>query len=384
MIIGIDIRNIGKNRTGDEVVFFNLVKNLQEIVREEKQEEGDFLLFTDITDKGKLKEIEKDLGITKGDGFKIISLPSKNKFVWNFWTLPNYLRKYPVDIFHTQYITPFFVSRKTKIVTTLHDVSFRVHKEFIKKIDLFFLNILIPLSIRRADKVIAVSQFTKDEIVKYYAVNPEKVAVVRNSVADNFKRELSNEELDEVKKKYNLPDEFVMYLGTLQPRKNIALLAEAYARIKKDIPNVKLVLVGNRRAHNFDQKIDEVIKKYNLQKDVFFPGYVDEKDKPAIFRLAKIFAFLSSYEGFGIPILEAMSQDVPVLASDIPVSREIGGDGCIFAEEGNLDEISKKMYNLIIDNNLRSELILLGKKQLEKFSWKKSAQKMLSIYQNLM
>ena len=383
MKIGIDIRNIGKGRTGDEVVFFNLVKNLQEIVREEKQEEGDFLLFTDIADKSKLKEIEKDLGITKGDGFKIISLPSKNKFVWNFWTLPNYLRKYPVDIFHTQYITPFFVSRKTKIVTTLHDVSFRVHKEFIKKTDLFFLNILIPLSIRRADKVIAVSQFTKDEIVKYYAVNPEKVAVVRNSVADNFKRKLSNEELAEVKKKYNLPDEFVMYLGTLQPRKNIALLAEAYARIKKDVPGVKLVLVGNRKSHNFDQKIDEVIKKEKLQEDVIFPGYVDEKDKPAIFRLAKIFAFLSLYEGFGIPILEAMSQDVPVLASDIPVLREVGGNGCSFAPAENLDEISKKMYNLIIDNNLRDELILSGKGQLEKFSWMKSAQKMLEIYQKL-
>jgi glycosyltransferase involved in cell wall biosynthesis len=384
MIIGIDIRNIGKNRTGDEVVFFNLVKNLQEIVREKKQDECDFRLFTDITDKEKLKEIESDLGITKGDGFEIISLKSKNRFAWNFWTLPNYLRKNPVDVYHTQYITPFFVPRKIKIITTIHDVSFKVHKEFIKFSDLFFLSILIPLSFRRADKIIAVSQFTKDEIVKHYGVEEKKVEVVYNSVSDNFRKEISESDLAKVRGKYQLPEDFVMYLGTMQPRKNIPTIIGAFAKMKKKIPNAKLVLVGNRKAHNFDLKIDKIIQRENLQEDVIFPGYVDEEDKPAIFRLTKVFAFLSSYEGFGIPALEAMSQGVPVLASDIPVLREVGGKGCIFADIGDLDEISKKMYNLFIDNNQRKDVLLLGKEQLKNFSWKKSAEKLLSIYQKML
>lgn len=381
MIIGIDIRNIGKNRTGDEVVFFNLVKNLQEIVREKKQDECDFWLFTDITDEDKLKEIRNDLGITKGDGFEIISLKSKNRFIWNFWTLPNYLRKNPVDVYHTQYITPFFVPRKIKIITTIHDVSFKVHKEFIKFSDLFFLSILIPLSFRRADKIIAVSQFTKDEIVKHYGVEEEKVEVVYNSVSDNFRREISESDLAKVKEKYHLPDEFVMYLGTMQPRKNIPAIIGAFAKMKKKVPNAKLVLVGNRKAHNFDLKIDKIIQRENLQEDVIFPGYVDEKDKPAIFRLARVFAFLSAYEGFGIPALEAMSQGVPVLASDISVLREVGGKGCVFADIEDLDEISKKMYNLFIDNNQRKDILLLATEQLKNFSWKKSAEKLLSIYQ---
>lgn len=381
MIIGIDIRNIGKNRTGDEVVFFNLVKNLQEIVREKKQDECDFRLFTDITDKDKLKEIRNDLGITKGDGFEIISLKSKNRFAWNFWTLPNYLRKNPVDVYHTQYVTPFFVPRKIKIITTVHDVSFKVHKEFIKFSDLFFLSILIPLSFRRADKIIAVSQFTKDEIIKHYGVEEVKVEVVYNSVSDNFRREISESDLAKVKEKYHLPDEFVMYLGTMQPRKNIPAIIGAFAKMKKKVPNAKLVLVGNRKAHNFDLKIDKIIQRENLQEDVIFPGYVDEKDKPAIFRLARVFAFLSAYEGFGIPALEAMSQGVPVLASDISVLREVGGKGCVFADIEDLDEISKKMYNLFIDNNQRKDILLLATEQLKNFSWKKSAEKLLSIYQ---
>ncbi|HBO16878.1 MAG: Glycosyltransferase [Candidatus Moranbacteria bacterium GW2011_GWE2_35_2-] len=383
MIIGIDIRNIGKNRTGDEVVFFNLVKNLQKIVREKKQEECNFLLFTDITDKNKLKEIEKDLGITKGNGFEIVSIESKNRFIWNLWTLPRYLRKNPVDAYHTQYITPLFVPRKIKIIATIHDVSFKTHKQFIKKSDLFFLSILIPLSFKRADKIIAVSQFTKNEIVRHYGMEEKKIEVVNNSIGDNFRREISQDELKKVQEKYKLPQNFILYLGTMQPRKNIPSLVEAFAKIKKDIFGAKLVLAGNRKAHNFDKKIDEVIEKEGLREDVIFPGYVDEKDKPALFCLAKIFAFLSFYEGFGIPILEAMSQNVPVLASDIPVLREVGGDRCDFAASGDLDEISKKMYNLFIDENLRREFILSGKKRAEEFSWEKSAEKLLEIYQRI-
>ncbi len=381
MIIGIDIRNIGKNRTGDEVVFFNLVKNLQEIVRENKQDECDFQLFTDIADEDKLKEIKKDLGITEGDGFEIISLKAKNRFIWNFWTLPNYLRKNPVEVYHTQYITPFFVPRKVRIITTIHDVSFKVHRKFIKFSDLFFLSILIPFSFWRADKIIAVSQFTKDEIVKHYGVEEAKVEVVYNSVSDNFRREISESDLAAVRKKYQLPEEFVMYLGTMQPRKNIPVIISAFAKMKNKVPNAKLVLVGNRKAHNFDLKIDKIIQKEDLQKDVIFSGYVDEEDKPAIFRLSRVFAFLSAYEGFGIPILEAMNQGTPVLASDIPVLREVGGEGCVFADAKDLDEISEKMYNLFIDDKKREEIVLHGKEQLKNFSWKKSAEKLLSIYQ---
>lgn len=375
--IGIDIRNIGKQRTGDEAVFFNLVKNLAEI-----DKENEYRLFTDLGENV-VPEISQKLGILGKSNFKIISLKSPNKFCWNMRVLPWQLHNNPVDVYHTQYITPFFVSRKIKIITHIHDVSFLAFPRLVKKSDLFFLKLLIPKSLRRADKIIAVSEFTKNEIIKYYKIDPEKIEVVYNAVGEDFlQSDYSGNELFEIRKKYNLPEKYVLYIGTLQPRKNIPRLIQAFAKVKEKIPEIKLVLAGNRNAYNFDKNIDEEIKKNNLEGSVIFPGFIDEKDKSALFQLAKAFALPSLYEGFGIPILEAMSQKIPVLASDIPVHREIANDGALYFNPESVDETQKKLYTILADENLRENLINLARVRLDFFSWKKSAEKMLEVYKD--
>lgn len=379
MRIGIDIRNIGKQRTGDETVFFNLVKNLAEI-----DNSNEYLLFTDIAGENIIQELKKKLAIENKENFKIIFLNCSNKFVWNIWTLPAYLRKSPVDVYHTQYITPFFVSKNIKIVTHIHDISFLAYPEFIKKSDLFFLKNLIPGSIRRADKVIAVSEFTKNEIIKYYKTDPGKIEVVYNAVGEDFlKSDYSGSELFEIRKKYNLPEEFILYIGTLQPRKNIPILIQSFARIKEKIPEVKLVLAGNRNAHNFDDDIDNKIEELKISGSIIFPGFVDEEDKSALFQLAKAFVFPSLYEGFGIPILEAFASRVPVLTSDIPVHNEIIQNAAVFFDPESLDDLSEKLYNSLVNQNLRDNLIDLGFQRVKFFSWKKSSEKMLEIYREL-
>lgn len=378
MKIGIDIRNIGKQRTGDEVVFFNLVKNLGEL-----DNSNEYFLFTDLAENV-LPNISQKLGILGKPNFKIISLKSPNKFCWNMRVLPWYLRKNPVDVYHTQYITPFFVSRKIKVITHIHDVSFFVYPELIKKSDLFFLKLLMPRSIKRADKIVAISDFTKNEIVKYYKINPEKIEVVYNAVSDDFlENDYSGNELFQIRKKYNLPEKYFLYIGTLQPRKNIPILLEAFAKIKEKISDTKLVLAGNKNAHNFDVEIDRMIEKLQLEESIVFPGFIEEKDKAAIFFLAKAFVFPSLYEGFGIPILEAMSKKIPVLASKIPVHLEVAENGAFYFSKENVDEISEKLYTILEDKNLREKLIDLGKKRADFFSWKKSAKKMLSVYKKL-
>ncbi len=400
MRIGIDIRLIGKKRTGDEVVFFNLVKNLARI-----DTKHGFELLTDITDKHILQEISESLGIAGKNNFKIVSLPDPhlsgvpdilsqrekiigrilhNKFAWNFWTLPKYLKANPVDVYLTQYITPFFVPRSIKIATIVHDISFNFFPQLIKFSDLLFLKILIPLSLRRANKIIGVSKFTKDEITKFYRIAPEKVDFIYNAIGDEFLKDgISREEKEKVRQKYQLPEKFILYLGTLQPRKNIPHLIEAFARIKSSIGETKLVVCGKLQAHNVDIKIVDFVKKYSLENEVIFPGFIDEQDKVAVFAQAQVFVFPSLYEGFGIPPLEAMSQNVPVLCSDIPSLREIAGDGALFFDLNNLDDFSKKLYAISMDNNFRSELIRLGKARISFFSWKKSAEKILAIFEEM-
>lgn len=391
MIIGIDIRNIGKQRTGDEVVFFNLVKNLQQL-----DKNNHYKLFTDIADHELLAKISTDLDIESGNNFEIVSLRSKNKFCWNFRFLPRYIKKNTVNIYLTQYIVPFFIPAKTKIITVVHDISFRVYKQFIKKSDLLFLRLLIPRSLRRADKIIAVSQFTRDEIIKYYKITPEKVEWMHNAVDDEFIKkaaDLTPEDLTAVRKKYNLPLKFILYLGTLQPRKNIPNLIKAYADLVKKqnddslqytsiLKDIKLVIAGGR-GHNFDSSIYDEIEKNNLQLDVIFPGYIAEEDKAALMKLARVFCTPSFYEGFGIPILEAMTAGTPVVASSIRPHMEIAGKAALFFDPQNTQELSDKLLDILTNDNLRQELIRKGFEQVGKFSWKDTAEKMLGIFESL-
>jgi glycosyltransferase involved in cell wall biosynthesis len=379
MLTGIDIRLIGKKQTGSEAVFLNLTKNLALL-----DSENEYKLFTDIVDKQKLVEIKKDLGILNKSNFRIVSLKTKNKFFWNFWTLPKYLLKNPVDVYLTQYITPWFVSRKIKIITIIHDISFEFYPQFIKKSDLFFLKKLIPCTLKRADKILGVSRFTQDEIVKHYEIDPKKVDWFYNAVSEDFKAQnISEKKIEEVREKYKLPQKYILYIGTLQPRKNIPALVEAYALLKLELATktnpIKLVVAGGK-GHNYDGLIDNVIKKTNLADDVFLPGYIDEEDKAAIMKGADIFVYPSFYEGFGMPIIEAMSLGVPIVVSDIAPHKEIAGEAVLFFNPRIPGELTQKLREIISSEIVRDNLVRKGEVQLQKFSWEKSAKKMIEIF----
>jgi glycosyltransferase involved in cell wall biosynthesis len=380
MIIGIDIRNIGKNRTGDEAVFFNLTQKFARI-----DSENEYRLFTDIVSREILEKIELSLEISQKSNVQVVSLPTANRFAWNFWVLQAYLRKNPVDIYLTQYITPFFVPRKIKIVTIIHDISFNFYPKFVKFSDWFFLKTLIPLSLRRADKIIGVSNFTAEEILKYYKVDRKKVGWIHNAVSEEFiqkARSLTPEEIKKIKEKYNLPEKYILYLGTFQPRKNLLTLIEAFALIKEQIDTVKLVLAGGK-GHNFDRKIGEMIEKNRLEGDVFFPGFIDETDKPAVFSGALVFCFPSFYEGFGIPILEAMESGVPAVVSDIAPHREIAESAAVFFNPSVAGELALNLAQMLKSEVERNNLAVEGKLQAQKFSWLKTAINLLEIFKSL-
>jgi glycosyltransferase involved in cell wall biosynthesis len=376
MIIGIDIRNIGKKRTGDETVFFNLVKNLALI-----DEKNEYRLFTDITEENILAGIKKKLAIANKPNFQIIPLKAANKFIWNLWSLPRYLRRNPVDIYHTQYILPFCIDKRIKLVTLIHDISFNFYPHLIKLTDLFFLKILIPWSFRRADKILAVSEFTKKEIENYYHTAPQKIAVVLNSGGEDLVAEIPKERIIAVKEKYHLPEKFILYLGTMQPRKNLPVLIEALAELKDD--GWKLVLVGKKNPYHYDMGIEAKIKEFSLEKEVVCTGYILEEEKIALFRSARVFCYPSLYEGFGIPILEAMKMGTPAVVSDIPAHHEVAGETVLYFSPQNAQELKDKIMELETNSDLRERLIRDAKTRAQLFSWKKTAEKTLEIYQKL-
>ena len=377
MKIGIDIRNIGKQRTGSESVVLELTKNILEL-----DKKNEYLLLTDTDDALVLENVRHDLNLNDKKNARLISLKAQNKFIWALWTMPKFFLTNKIDIFHTEYILPLFIPGRVKVVTHIHDVSFKVYRQMILKKDLFFLDLLIPRSIRRSDKIIAVSQFTKDEILRFYPKAKNKIEVIFNSI-NLIISDSSKESREAIREKYNLPEKFILYIGTLQPRKNIPVLIDAYAKIKNEIPGVKLVLAGDRNAHNFDAHIQEALLKNNLSQDVIFPGFIDTKDKAIVCEMAEIFVFPSLYEGFGIPILEAMSVGTPVVASDIAPHREVAGEAALFFNPILAEELATQIKDIVKNPDLHDKLAARGKERSQKFSWRESAERMVAIFKSL-
>lgn len=375
MIIAIDIRLIGKKRTGDEAVCRSLTKELVKLERD-----ATLLLLTDVADADGIAVLKADLGVGEWKNVEIISLPASNRYSWNLIAVPRFLRSRRVDIFHTQYILPFFVPKRTKLFAHIHDISFKVFPELISWKDRLFLSLLIPRTMRIADRILAVSTFTKDEIVKRYGALPERIVVVPNAVSDAFVSKVSEEDIARVRKQYSLPEQFVLAVGTMQPRKNIAFLVRVFAEVRKRIPQLKLVLVGKRYGYRYDTDIDTAIVECGATEDVVFPGYIADEDLPAVYAAARVFAFPSRYEGFGLPILESFSQGTPVIASDIASSREVGGDAILFFDASSIASASEILYNVIIDENLRSRLLERGKLRMTSFSWEQSAHILQKIF----
>lgn len=368
--IAIDCRAIGKKRTGDEVYVKHLVFQLAK----NDHRNNYFLLF----DRKNVSE--KDIGFSLPPHFKIVTILPAHKLLWTMYSVPRWLRKHHVDVLHVQYITPFWLPRNIKVITTIHDVSWKFYPEYIKKSDLFFLNTLIPLSLARASRIITVSETSRRDIIKIYNIAERKVVSIYNGVGEEFVKP-SQEKKEAVMKKYNLPEKFILYVGTLQPRKNVPALLEAFQCLvsKWEIPGLKLVIVGGK-GHNYDSRIDGVVKRYHLTDKVLFPGYIDSQDLPSVYASARLFVFPSLYEGFGIPLIEAMGVGTPVVASNQSCLPEVVGEGGMVVDPHNTEMLAQAMRMLLTDELKRKEFIEKGYKRAAEFTWEKTAKKTLELY----
>jgi len=383
--IGIDIRAIGKQRTGDEYYTLSLVR---EILKIDKYNHYFFLTNTQDVD-----EIEgKIFAGIDNENAKIISILPSFKPLWTFFCLPRMAKKLDLDILHVQYITPFWFLNKIKLVTTIADVSFNAHPDLVNRVDLFFLKTLIPLSLKKSNKIIAVSEFTKKEIIKYHKITPDKIVTIHNGESsDFFYKQIKDKK--SIIKKLEIRKPYLFYIGTHQPRKDLPTLIKAFFDLKekhsseKEIQNLQLVIGGKIKAHNYDPRINEVLNnaKNNLTKrrlleDIIFTGYLDDKELVTVYQEAKIFVYPSLYEGFGLPLIEAMVSKTPVVCSDIKCFREIAGNAARFYEPKNSNSLQKVLFEVIMKSSVRIDLIKKGLENAKRFSWKMAAKKTLKVF----
>lgn len=275
-----------------------------------------------------------------------------------------------------------------KVLTTCHDVGFLRLPELYSKIELAYHRFALRTTCRHAQKIIAVSEFTKKELMELTGISPERVAVVYNGYDRNRYKVIEGQTaVERVLKKYNLSKPYILYIGRLEFKKNTPGLVQAFGILKKSSQfralssKLKLVLAG-QPGFGFE-KVTEAIVENDLHDEVILPGWVDEEDLPLLINGADLFIFPSFYEGFGIPVLEAMACGTPVVASDIESIRETANEAVYFVDPWKPENIAAGIARVLSDESLREELKIRGLAQVEKFSWEKCAKETLAVIQQM-
>jgi len=292
---------------------------------------------------------------------------------WYEWSIPKVLKKYKPDVF----VSPDgFMSLRTKTPTlmVLHDIAWKHFSNHVYWSAMKYYNYYVPKFIKGATRVATVSEFSKQDIVKSYGTDASKIDVVYNGSHKNY-QPLVEEEQEEIRKEHSESQPYFLYLGSINPRKNVPNLIRAFEKFKQETDTpIKLLLVGRMREETGE--IGDLLSTMKHKDDVVFMGYVSNELLPKIIASAFALTYVSLFEGFGIPLLEAMYCNVPTITSNCSSMPEVVGNAGLLVDPNSVTDISEKMVQLWTEPGLREELIEKGKVQRTKFSWDLTAQKM--------
>jgi len=315
------------------------------------------------------------------------------RIIFEQTAIPNLIKKYNPDILHLTNgfgVPFFFTSNKPKIVLTVHDlIPLTSYKELMHPLTNTMFKVLFSYGINKADAIVTVSKFTADDVKKYYP-NFKDIQVVYNGIdsfqkINNFDKIWSN-----LQKKYNIRQEYILYIGGFAPRKNVFRLLESYNDLIKDNKyKYQLLICGkftkNKDIQNQLNNINQFVSSNNLQNQVRLIGYLNFDEKYILLSKAKFFAYLSLYEGFGLPVLEALSVGTPVLTSKNSVMEEVADKYSLYAKSNNITDIVGKMINMLLEYSKYKELAKESEKKLiPSYNWQSAGEKYFNIFKNLL
>jgi glycosyltransferase involved in cell wall biosynthesis len=298
-------------------------------------------------------------------------------FFWDYFQSFIYLLLNNFDsVFYSKGSIPVnhLLLRLKKIITIYDLAYFEKQLNAYPLIDTFFMQKQLRFSGKFADKIIAISQFTKEDIIKRFATRPHKVEVVYLAVDKHFKKIKDKSLIAYYLKKYNIKRPFLFYSGSISPRKNLLRVLKAFNQIKDEMKH-DLVITGDSIWG--ENEIQKYINGNQLRQRVKILGYVPEEDLIALYSAADLFIYLSLYEGFGLPILEAQACGCPVLTSDITSCPEVAGDGAHLVDPYSVEEIKDGIEQILMNDEYRQALIKKGNKNVKKFSWAATAHKII-------
>jgi glycosyltransferase involved in cell wall biosynthesis len=335
--------------------------------RGKNQESGGVKVYIDNL----IESIKKNLG--KDDEFYEINPKINNKIISDFIVAPYMINKLNLDVvLFPKNVIPFFV--KGKKIVTVHDMAYFLpeYKAY-KFIDNIYMKMMIKSSCKRADKIIAVSENTRDDLIKLIGTDENKIKIIHEASSNNFRKIVDEKTLVKIRTKFGIFEDFIFYSGSITPRKNILRLIKAYASIYNKM-DLDLIITGNNLWNNREEM--KLIKEIPTIKVI---GYVTEEELIGLYSLAYMYIYPSLYEGFGLPILEAQSCGCPVISSDKSSLKEIGGESVCYVNPYEQEEIKDAIMYLIEKKEEREKLIELGYQNIKRFSWDDTSRKTIQV-----
>jgi glycosyltransferase involved in cell wall biosynthesis len=369
MNIGFDGKRAANNLTGLGNYSRSLITQLSQFFPQNQ-----YLVYTP-----KVKESRqiKDF-FTLSNVFAVV--PKSSKFLWRTLGIKKQLLADQIDLFHgLSHEIPIGLKQiGIPSIVTVHDLIFLKFPQYFGRIDRFIYKLKCQYACTHADKIIAISEQTKKDIVSCFNIDHQKIEVVYQSCDESFKTRVSNALKEQVKEKFALPDHYILNVGTIETRKNLLLLIKALTNVSK---TYKLVVVGKETPYK--QLVLDEINRLSLKDRVIFLQNVPFNELPAIYQMASVFVYPSFYEGFGIPIIEALYSSVPVIAATGSCLEEAGGPDSLYIDPNNAIELAETINTVLEDQKLQTEMKQKGLAYVQRFNDDQIASHMMEVYKNV-
>ncbi len=352
MNLGFDAKRLYCNFTGLGNYSRTLVKNLQKLYPE-----NEYNLYT-----SKVRDSLETSFFYNNSSFKTHKSKAVFESLWRSFSIVNQLKKDRVELFHgLSNEIPFNIQKSgIKSIVTIHDLIFKVLPETYPFVDRLIYDFKFKNSCKNASKIIAISNSTKNDIVKYYAISPDKIKVVYQSCNPIFYDSFYENEPESVLKEYNIPSDYVLCVGSIERRKNLFGVIEAYNYLKPEF-RIPLVIIGGNKSKKYSKILHDLIRANRLEKKVFWISNLkDNISLKYIYQRALAFIYPSFYEGFGLPVVEALLSRTPVITSNLSSLPEAGGENSLYVDPKQPNEIANAIVKVLDSSSLREKMVSTG------------------------
>lgn len=369
MHIAIDAHTVGTQLAGNVTYISNMIESLADI-----DQTNEYTLYV-------MEPAAIEMYTGRWPNFTVRRFHHRSRILRYFYSFSSQLRLHPADIFFCQFSAPQFTP--CKIVTSIHDLSFEHLPETFTLKSSTQMKLTHRRTAKNAEHVVTCSEYSRQDIIKTYGLAPEKVTTIPLAAPAWFAPVTDAEKRRQIRQKYSLNGDYILGVGSIQPRKNLVRLIEAYSMLVKKRDDVPPLVLAGKKAWLFEESV-EATKIHGVAERVHFTGFMPDEDLPALYSEAMCFVYPSYFEGFGLPPLEAMQCGTPVITGDRTSLPEVVGDAGLLVDPFDVQAISDALGRMIDDEQLRAQLRAKGLEQAARFSWAAAARQTLDVFERVM